>query len=143
SVAKQHVNTWSIGLTVQIPIFDGLSTQYATEAAQARTRTARENERMVWLQEEQKLLTDLSHMTRTTQKIALLDDAESSAIQAYRSAQIRYQQGVGTATELLNAQDELAALQQTAIDVHYERLATQFRLAVALDTLPPAPADSH
>lgn len=143
SVAKQHVNTWSIGLTVHIPIFDGLSTQYATEAAQARTRTARETERTVWLQEEQKLLTDLSHMARATQKIAFLDDAESSAIQAYRSAQIRYQQGVGTATELLNAQDELAALQQTAIDVHYERLATQFRLAVALDTLPPAPADFH
>lgn len=137
AVIKQNINSWSVGLNVHIPLFDGLTSRYATDAARARVRTARETERAVWLQEEQKLLTDFSHMTSATQKIALLKDAEISANQAYRSAQVRYQQGVGTAIELIKAQDDLANLRQAVIDVHYERLATQFRLAVALDALPP------
>jgi outer membrane protein len=142
AVARENVNSWSVGLTVHIPIFDGLATRYATDAARARSRAARETERAVWLEEELKLLTDFNHMTSAAQKAALLKDAETSAEQAYRSAQIRYRQGVGTAVELLKAQDEFAGVQQAAIDVHYELLAAQFRVAVALDTLPPIHIDS-
>lgn len=142
SMAKQNVNGWSVGLTLHIPIFDGLANRYATEAAQARTRIAREAERSVWLEEELKLLTDFNHMSSAAQKSSLLKDAETSAAHAYRSAQIRYQQGVGTAVELLKAQDDFANIQQAAIDVHYELLAAQFRVAIALDSLPPRHADS-
>lgn len=142
AVARENVNSWSVGLTVHIPIFDGHATRYATDAARARTRAARETERTVWLEEELKLLTDFNHMTSAAQKAALLKDAETSAEQAYHSAQVRYQQGVGTAVELLKAQDELAGIQQSVIDVHYELLAAQFRVSVALDTLAPAHVDS-
>lgn len=138
SVAKQKVNGWSVGFTVHIPIFDGHATKHATGAARARAQSARETERSIWLEEELKLLTDVSQMTSANHKEALLKDAEASAQQAYRSAQVRYQEGVGTALELLKALDELAGIQQTAIDVHYELLATRFRVSVALDTLSPA-----
>jgi len=143
AVARENVNSWSVGLTVHIPIFDGNATRYATDAARARTRAARETERAVWLEEGRKLLTDFNHMTSAAQKATLLKDAKTSAEQAYRSAEIRYQQGVGTVVELLKAQDELASVQQAAIDVHYELLAAQFRVAVALDTLPPDQLGDH
>ena len=143
SHAKQNVNSWSIGLTVHIPIFDGLETRYATAASQSRARAARETERTVWLEEELRLLTDFNYMTSANQKMTLLKDAELSAEQAHRSAQVRYREGVGTAIELLKAQDDLATLQQTAIDVHYEWLAAQFRVAVALDTLRPPHVDRY
>lgn len=143
AVARENVNSWSVGLTVHIPIFDGHATRYATDAARARTRAAHETERTVQLEEELKLLTDFNHMSSAAQKNTLLRDAETSAEQAYRSAQIRYQQGVGTAVELLKAQDELANIQQAVIDVHYELLAAQFRVAVALDALPAAHVDGR
>ncbi|MVW78513.1 TolC family protein [Bordetella sp. 02P26C-1] len=134
--ARQNVNSWSVGLNLQIPIFDGMATRYATTAAKAKVRAARDTERNIWLEEELALLTDINRLTSTTQKAALLNVAEASAEQAYRSAQVRYQQGVGTAIELLKAQDELSSIKQSHIDVRYELLATQFRVAVALDTLP-------
>lgn len=143
SVAKQNINGWSVGFTVHIPIFDGHATKHATDAARARAQSARETERSIWLEEELKLLTDVSHMTSANHKEALLKGAEASAQQAYRSAQVRYQEGVGTALELLKALDELASIQQSAIDVHYELLATRFRISVALDTLPPARIENY
>jgi outer membrane protein len=136
--ARQNVNSWSVGLNLQIPLFDGMATRYATSAADAKVRAARDTERSVWFEEELTLLTDVNHLTSTVGKAALLNAAEASAELAYRSAQVRYQQGVGTAIELLKAQDELSNIKQSNIEVHYELLATQFRVALALDTLPAA-----
>lgn len=133
---KQRVNGWSVGLSLNIPIFDGGAARHATGAAQARTRISREAERTAWLEEELTLLTDLNHLTSANQKFVLLKETEDSAEQAYRSAKIRYQQGVGTAVELLKAQDDLASIQQAKIDVQHELWSSQFRVAIAIDFLP-------
>lgn len=136
STMKQNVNGWAIGLQLNIPLYDGSSTAEATKAANARWKVAQLEEKSALLEEELKLLNDYQDFASGLRKSALLAEAEKSANSAFRAAQARYREGVGTIVELLKAQEDLATVQQDSIGAHYEMKAAAFRLSVALDTLP-------
>ncbi|MFQ1063397.1 TolC family protein [Bordetella trematum] len=136
SIMKQNINGWSVGLQLNIPIFDGFSSRNASAAARERARSAQQEERNTRKEEELKLVSDYQTLQSGQRKILLLKSAETNAKQAYGAALVRYKEGVGTVVELLKAQEELAKVQQDLIQTRYEVLAAQFRVAIEIDTLP-------
>lgn len=139
SIMKQNVNAWSVGLQLNIPLFDGFSTRNASAAARERTRAAEQEERTARHEEELKLVSDYQSLQSGQRRVSLLVEAETSSKLAYDASLVRYKEGIGTVVELLKAQEELAKVQQDLIQTRYEVLAAQFRVSVEIDTLPALP----
>ena len=102
------IDTWSVGLTLRIPVFNGLRNKY--EIAQAREEEelaaaeARRVERSV-IDDVWQSWTDLE---TAAQRITTAKDLLTSATQSEEVALGRYREGVGSILDLLSAQSVLA-----------------------------------
>jgi len=102
------IDTWSVGLALRIPVFNGLRNKY--EIAQAREEEeqaaaeARRVERIV-VDDVWQSWTDLE---TAGQRIATAKDLLTSATQSEEVALGRYREGVGSILDLLSAQSVLA-----------------------------------
>lgn len=105
----------SIGLQLNIPLFDGIERDYRMRDAQARAAasaasvedTLQRTSRDVWLN-YQTLKTETQSLRRTTE----IEDQSRQALEVVRG---RYRAGVGGMTELLNAMNAFADAQELHI----------------------------
>ncbi|MGH7593913.1 MAG: TolC family protein, partial [Gemmatimonadales bacterium] len=112
--------SYSIGLAIGIPIFNGLGWQYAAEAASltadaelARLRTMEEQVALEVFQTYQELRT-------ATQSVSTSDELFTSASAAVDAARARYREGVGSLLELLTAENSLAGARAQRIQSRVE-----------------------
>lgn len=125
----------SLGLTLRVPLFSGFADSYRIRAAEARLEqsgVAREQ-----------LLRDVSldvwrsaqELRVTTQSLATTLNLFASAEAAEAMALGRYQSGVGTILDVLNAQSALADARMQRISAAYNWRMHRAALARALGTL--------
>ncbi|WP_233829215.1 TolC family protein [Paraburkholderia sp. ZP32-5] len=126
---------WYIGFQIAIPIFEGFTRTYQIHDTEARTElqryTLNEVEQQVGLDvwtSYQTLKTATDNLDNTAM---LLDIAQRS----YDAAQGRYQVGVGSIVELLNAQSSLAAAKRQRIQSLTDWRSARLQLASKLGTL--------
>ena len=131
-------NSYSVGVTLSVPLFDG--GRLAAEA-RAAERDAERLQAGIETQRSQvaRAVTDAYHDVRHAQAqregVAVqFDSASESAL----AAEARYSAGVGSLLELLTAQAALARAQQSASQADSEWLAAFSRLNHALGRLPDA-----
>ena len=125
----------SLGVTLSIPVFTGYATTYRVQAARddldarlaSRDTLDRQVSLDVWLA-YQSLTTD-------TQSLRATADLRASAEEAYKVALGRYQAGVGTLIELLNAQSAQASAQAQSIEAHFNWHISRFSLGLAVGQL--------
>lgn len=133
SDVSTHAN--SIGITLSVPLFTGFDTTYRVRSAQAKAEVASAQRETLRLQVALDVWTAYQSLLTATQSIRSADDLLASARQSERVARGRYEAGVGTLIDLLNAQSALASAQlqrvQTALDWHVSRAT----LAKAVGTL--------
>lgn len=127
----------SAGLSVAIPIFSGFSTTYRVRAAEAN----RESRGAELMQLRQQVSLDVyqahSDLTTQTQSVLTAKTLVSSAEEFERVARGRYEAGVGTIIDLINAQGSAADAQRQLVQARSDWAAARTRLAQAMGTLVP------
>jgi TolC family type I secretion outer membrane protein len=126
-----------IGLQVNIPLFTGYRNSYRVlqareqleSQAASRDRLSRDVELDVWR----------AYQDLRTQRQSLdtSEDLLASADESYKVALARYRAGVGTITDLLNAQSALADAQVQRIRARYQWNLAKANLAKAIGVLQP------
>jgi outer membrane protein TolC len=129
--------SYSIGVALSIPIFNGLGWEYAARAAAltadaeaARLRTMEQQVALEVYQSYQQLRT-------ASQSVATSDELYASASASVDAALARYRQGVGSLLELLTAQSSLADARSQRIQSRVAWHTALVQLAHDAGTLQP------
>jgi TolC family type I secretion outer membrane protein len=137
SIPGADPRSGAIGLQINIPFFTGFRNTYQIQQAREQLEVQQAT--------RDKLATDVAldvwtaYQDLRTQGQALTTATElvSSAQESYNVALARYRAGVGTITDLLNAQSALAAAQLQVIQARFNWNVAKAALAKALGTLEP------
>lgn len=125
----------SVGVTLNIPLFSGFDTVYRTRAAQARAEAQAAQAEQVRLQVALDVWNAAQSLRTALQSLRSSGDLLDSAEQSERVARGRYQAGVGSILDLLNAQSALAAARQQRVQSLYDWNVARVALARAVGTL--------
>jgi TolC family type I secretion outer membrane protein len=127
-----------IGLNLTIPLFTGFNTTYRTKVAQAGVESAAAQHEQLRLQTTLDVWSAYQQLQTATQAVRSSEDLLASALQAQEVAFGRYQAGVGSVLDLLNAQSALAAARQQRVQAAFDLDVARVALALALGGLEPA-----
>jgi outer membrane protein len=131
-------NSYSVGVTLAVPLFDGgrlAAEARAAERDAERLRAGIETQRSQVARAVTDAYHDVRHAQAQRDGVAVqFDSASESAL----AAEARYSAGVGSLLELLTAQAALARARQSASQADSEWLAAFSRLNHALGRLPDA-----
>jgi outer membrane protein TolC len=134
-ISNPEVQSSSIGITLNVPLFSGFKTTYQARAAEAqfegrvaeRDRLANQIALDVW-KAYQGLLTN-------SQALRSADDLVNAATQSEKMILGRYKAGVGNILDTLSAQSALANARQQRVAALYNFLLSRFTLAQAIGQL--------
>lgn len=128
-------NTFTLGLTLSVPIFQGYAPSYRIQAAEA-TAQAREAQRdRLRLQISLDVWTTFQQLRNAHEAIQSAEVLVKSASESARLALGRYKAGVGNIIDNLNAQNALASANQQRIQAYLGRNIARASLAQAIGTL--------
>ena len=123
-------STWSTGFTVGMNVFDSGVTKSRVAAAKANLMTAKESYRQDTDNVELDVRNCYNTLREAEKRISTTQVAVSKAEEDYHIAQVRYEAGVGTNTDVLDAQVALVQARNNFNSSLYD-----YNLAkVALDT---------
>ncbi len=130
--SRQQIETSSLGLRLNAPLFEGFGRSYRIRQAEA-LRTGREAELLAARQDVAQAVWESYVAVRGSAEArqasrGLLD----SAGQSYALASGRYQAGVGTLLELLRAQSDLAMARQQEVTARTRWRLARLELAASL-----------
>ncbi|MBI3975162.1 MAG: TolC family protein [Armatimonadetes bacterium] len=130
--------TWSVGIGVSIPLYDGGRRAAAVEQARATLDASRAQMEGVRFQVQQEALLARLQARAAIAKVEAARRAALAAREAFSVAQGRYAAGVGTIIEVATAQTELAAAEVALVQAAADRWTTTaaLRRAVAMSILP-------
>lgn len=133
--SRQQIETWTVGVQVSVPIFDGFLSRRRARAAEeeagAREQDVRSAERTIALS----VWRSRQALAARTQALSISRRLVASASQSHRVALGRYKAGVGSIIELLNAQNDLAAAQQRRVGSVVDWYTARLQLAADLGEL--------
>lgn len=139
---KSDFTRWSAGLTLKIPLFDGLRT--AGRVAQARAEVQKAAQDRIALENQIRLeAKDATDRLAVAQSI--LEAAELNVAQAQKAfdmTQANYQHGAATTLDVLDAQAALTVAESNRLEALWEHANARatLRYVMARDPLDPPPA---
>jgi outer membrane protein TolC len=135
SFSNDPQSRWTGGISLAIPVFTGFSSRGRIAAAQAQVEAARLREDDARRRAESEVAEARRAVASSREVVASADAAAAAASEALRLMRRRFEEGLATTLDLLNAQARAAALRSMAVEYrsgHYIALA---RLEwAALDT---------
>jgi outer membrane protein len=111
---------YTLQLGLQIPIFNGFSRQYDVRAAEAQYQAGLARERSTRQQITVQVFTSYEVLRTSVEKVAAAADLLRSARLSSDGAVGRYQEGVGTITDVLIARSALASARAQEIQARWE-----------------------
>jgi len=121
-------NTWSVGMTLRIPVFNGLRNKYEVAMAKEGERRAAAQARSVEQSVINQVWTSWYDVKTAAQRMDTSKDLLNSATESEQVALGRYKEGVGTLLDLLNAQSALALARAQEIAARADWLVAAARL---------------
>lgn len=109
STAFSEDHSWSIGVGLTKPLWDGGRTRFEVQAAQKAVRQAELNAQQVELGVTAEVSAALCRLNEATEQLSTSGATVSEAAEAVRVSQARYTNGFGTSTELTDAETALTA----------------------------------
>jgi outer membrane protein len=136
-IPGQDPRSGAIGLQINIPLFTGFQNTYQTYFAREQLEAQ--------MATRDKLATDVTldvwrayqDLRTQGQALATANELVASAQESYNVALARYKAGVGTITDLLNAQSALAGARLQTIQARYQWNLAKATLAKAIGVLEP------
>ncbi|KAF0219187.1 MAG: outer membrane efflux [Geobacteraceae bacterium] len=123
---------WSLGVSVQWPLFSGFAGVHNTARARADLSRKEAEKEQVILNVQQEVWTAYANLTETYESVQAAVVAKADAAESLRLARARYDAGAGTITDLLDTETAMDNAQVTyvqAMYTHYIALA-HMKLAV-------------
>jgi outer membrane protein len=122
----------SAAVTLSWPLFDGLSSRAAADAARARLEVSRaqldDQQQRVW----EELDVAASDVASGRAQLPAAEEALAAARDLLGLAEARYREGVGSSLELADAELELATAAAQRVQVEYDLASARARLVRAL-----------
>jgi outer membrane protein len=122
----------SAGVSLSWPIFDGLSSRAAADAARARLDVGRaqlgDREQRVW----EELEVAATSVASAGAELPAAEEALVAARELLGLAEARYREGVGSSLELADAELELASAAAQRVQVEYDLASARAQLVRAL-----------
>jgi outer membrane protein len=125
----------SIGVQVNIPLFEGFGRPYRIQSAKAQVEAKSSELENTVQQVSQEVWKSYQSISTETENIKTTVELLKSANQSFRVAQGRYKAGVGTIIELLNAQSTLADAKQQRIKALSNWRTARLKLATSLGNI--------
>ena len=131
-------DTTSVGLTVSVPIFEGFATTYRTRAAEAALEASRAELERLRNQATLEVYQAHSELTTQTQSVFTAQSLVAAAEESESVARGRYEAGVGTILDLINAQSSAADARRQLVLARSNWAAARTQLAQAVGVLDPS-----
>jgi outer membrane protein len=124
-----------VGLGLQIPVFDGLSKHYKDQQARLRLESAKSGLKLTEQSIDLQLNSSSTNLTNALQQLESQKQNMTLAEDIARVAKIKYQEGVGTNLEVINAETDLRTAQTNYYGSLYDALVSKVDLDKATGTL--------
>ena len=135
SPADTYTRNKSIGIQVNIPLFEGFSRAYRIQSARAQVESKTADLANAEQQVSLNVWKSYQALRTETENLKATGDLLQSATQSFDVARGRYKAGVGNILELLNAQSALANAQQQRIQALSNWRTARLKLAASLGKL--------
>ncbi|MBF0327806.1 MAG: TolC family protein [Nitrospirae bacterium] len=128
---QQHDANWSVILGLNMNLFGGMSTEASVSKAKYRTAQLREKKKQI--SDEIKLQVKQAFLEAATsyEKLTVSKNAFEQAEENLRINKVRYAEGIGTATEVLDAISLLTITETNNFKTRYELRKAQAALLYA------------
>ena len=130
---------WSVGVTASMNIFDSGVTWSKIHAAQENLAKAKETQRQVKDAVELEVRTDYLGMREAEKRISTTQVAVAQAEEDYHIAVVRYQAGVGTNIDVMDAQVALTEAKTNYVKALYDYNTSKAALNTSMGVGVPVP----
>lgn len=130
---------WSVGVTASINVFDSGVTWSKIHAAQEALVQAKESQRQIKDNVELEVRTDYLSMREAEKRITTAQVAVASAEEDYHIAVVRYQAGVGTNIDVMDAQEALTQAKTNYYQALYNYNTSKAALNTSMGVGVPVP----
>lgn len=130
---------WSVGVTASMNIFDSGVTWSKIHAAQEALVQAKESQRQIKDNVELEVRTDYLSMREAEKRITTAQVAVASAEEDYHIAVVRYQAGVGTNIDVMDAQEALTQAKTNYYQALYNYNTSKAALNTSMGVGVPVP----
>lgn len=130
---------WSVGVTASMNVFDSGVTWSKIHAAQENLAKAKESQRQIKDAVELEVRTDYLNMREAEKRISTTQVAVASAEEDYHIAVVRYQAGVGTNIDVMDAQEALTQAKTNYYQALYNYNTSKAALNTSMGVGVPVP----
>lgn len=130
---------WSVGVTASMNVFDSGVTWSKIHAAQENLAKAKETQRQIKDAVELEVRTDYLSMREAEKRITTAQVAVASAEEDYHIAVVRYQAGVGTNIDVMDAQEALTQAKTNYYQALYNYNTSKAALNTSMGVGVPVP----
>lgn len=130
---------WSVGVTASMNVFDSGVTWSKIHAAQENLAKAKETQRQVKDAVELEVRTDYLGMREAEKRISTTQVAVAQAEEDYHIAVVRYQAGVGTNIDVMDAQVALTEAKTNYVKALYDYNTSKAALNTSMGVGVPVP----
>lgn len=127
-IADQREANWTVGVQVSVPLFTGFSLTRGAEAARAQARALELEQTQREREAETEVLSARRGVEAARAALASAGTASAAAAEAVRLLRRRYEEGMATVADLLQAEAHAAELSTGVVDA-------EANLSMALATL--------
>lgn len=130
---------WSVGVTASMNVFDSGVTWSKIHAAQENLAKAKEAQRQIKDNVELEVRTDYLNLREAEKRITTTQVAVASAEEDYHIAVVRYQAGVGTNIDVMDAQEALTQAKTNYYQALYNYNTSKAALNTSMGVGVPVP----
>lgn len=130
---------WSVGVTASMNVFDSGVTWSRIHAAQENLAKAKESQRQIKDNVELEVRTDYLNLREAEKRITTTQVAVASAEEDYHIAVVRYQAGVGTNIDVMDAQEALTQAKTNYYQALYNYNTSKTALNTSMGVGVPVP----
>lgn len=130
---------WSVGVTASMNVFDSGVTWSRIHAAQENLAKAKESQRQIKDNVELEVRTDYLNLREAEKRITTTQVAVASAEEDYHIAVVRYQAGVGTNIDVMDAQEALTQAKTNYYQALYNYNTSKAALNTSMGVGVPVP----
>lgn len=130
---------WSVGVTASMNVFDSGVTWSKIHAAQENLAKAKESQRQIKDNVELEVRTDYLNLREAEKRITTTQVAVASAEEDYHIAVVRYQAGVGTNIDVMDAQEALTQAKTNYYQALYNYNTSKAALNTSMGLGVPVP----
>lgn len=130
---------WSVGVTASMNVFDSGVTWSKIHAAQENLAKAKESQRQIKDNVELEVRTDYLNLREAEKRITTTQVTVASAEEDYHIAVVRYQAGVGTNIDVMDAQEALTQAKTNYYQALYNYNTSKAALNTSMGVGVPVP----